>query len=247
MSRLHLHTTASALGLPLANAPRLFLASAPGLLLASALGLLSAGAAGAGPLADPTRPPAALMAPGGLAAAALPHRANLDTARALAAAARAADAAAPPAAVATVQAVQLPANLAGAGAGAGAAAGTPLALVDGRQVKVGDLVDGRAVLAIDAQGLLLKGPRGPERLWLLAGTPKQAAGSITDSRTARYQPAAPADLPTGQPGEGQATGTAGRGQIPLTPTNTSNPGNPGNLSTPSAAPGSLSLAGKTAP
>ena len=255
MSRLHLHTTASALGLPLANAPGLFLAnapglflaSAPGLLLASALGLLSAGAAGAGPLADPTRPPAALMAPGGLAAAALPHRANLDTARALAAAARAADAAAPPAAVATVQAVQLPANLAGAGAGAGAAAGTPLALVDGRQVKVGDLVDGRAVLAIDAQGLLLKGPRGPERLWLLAGTPKQAAGSITDSRTARYQPAAPADLPTGQPGEGQATGTAGRGQIPLTPTNISNPGNPGNLSTPSAAPGSLSLAGKTAP
>lgn len=150
----------------------------------AALALLGlAGAATAGPLADPTRPPAALMAPGGLAAAALPHRANADTARAIAAAARAAEPP-PPSAPAVVQAVQLPAQ------------GAAMALVDGRAVKVGDAVDGRAVLAIDAQGLLLKGPRGPERLWLLVGTPKQAAGSLTGTASARYQPAPPADPAT---------------------------------------------------
>jgi len=186
---------------------------------AAALGaLLLASAASAGPLADPTRPPAALAAPGGLAAAALPHRANLDTARAIAAAARAAE---PPsqAAPANVQAVQLPAD------------GAALALVDGRQVKVGDTVDGRAVLAIDGQGLLLKGPRGPERLWLLAGTPKQAAGSITQSQSARFQPA---PLP-GAPADASAANPADRGQTPVSPPTTS------------AAPGPLSLAGKIAP
>lgn len=173
----------------------------------------------AGPLADPTRPPAALVAPGGLAAAALPHRANLDTARAIAAAARAADAT-PPAPPPTVQAVQLPAN------------GIALALVDGRQVQVGDQLDGRAVLSIDAQGLLLKGPRGPERLWLLGGTPKQAAGSITHSQSARYQPAAEPGLPA----EGQAARPAPR-----------SPGAAPASSTTSAAPDSLSLAGRTTP
>lgn len=186
----------------------------------SALALLGlAGPAQAGPLADPTRPPAALMAPGGLAAATLPHRANLDTARAIAAAARAADAP-PPAPPPTVQAVQLAVN------------GRALALVDGRPVQVGDLVDGRAVLAIDAQGLLLKGPRGPERLWLLGGTPKQAAGSITHSQTARYQPAAAPGLPA----EGQAATPATR-----------SPATAPASSTTSAAPGSLSLAGRTTP
>lgn len=172
----------------------------------STLALLAqAPAATAGPLADPTRPPAALLAPGGLAAAALPHRANADTARAIAAAARAAEPP-PPSAPAVVQAVQLPAQ------------GEALALVDGRAVKVGDAVDGRTVLAIDGQGLLLKGPRGPERLWLLAGTPKQAAGSLTGTATARYQPAAPA-----------AAGGAA---------DSANPSNP---------PAALSLAGRTAP
>jgi hypothetical protein len=187
--------------------------------LATALGaLLLASTASAGPLADPTRPPAALAAPGGLAAAALPHRANLDTARAIAAAARAAEPP-PPATPAHVQAVQVPAN------------GTALALVDGRQVKVGDTVDGRAVLAIDGQGLLLKGPRGPERLWLLAGTPKQTAGTITQSQSARFQPAA---LP-GAPADASAANPADRGQTPVSP------------STTSAAPGPLSLAGRIAP
>jgi hypothetical protein len=186
---------------------------------ATALGaLLLATAASAGPLADPTRPPAALAAPGGLAAAALPHRANHDTARAIAAAARAAEPPRP-ATPANVQAVQLPAN------------GAALALVDGRPVKVGDMVDGRTVLSIDGQGLLLKGPRGPERLLLLAGTPKQAAGSITQSQSARFQ-AAP--LP-GTPADASAANPADRGQIPVSP------------STTSAAPGSLSLAGRIAP
>lgn len=158
--------------------------------------LCLAGTATGGPLADPTRPPAALTAPGGLAAATLPHRANADTARAIAAAARAAEPppASPPA---VLQAVQLPAQ------------GTASALVDGRAVKVGDAVDGRAILAIDAQGLLLKGPRGPERLWLLAGTPKQAAGSLTGSATARYQPAAPVD-PATSPNPPAALSLAGR-------------------------------------
>jgi hypothetical protein len=186
----------------------------------AALGLAATALPGAaGPLADPTRPPTALMAPGGLAAATLPHRANLDTARAIAAAARAADAT-PPAPPPTVQAVQLPAN------------GSALALVDGRQVQVGDQLDGRAVLAIDAQGLLLKGPRGPERLLLLGGTPKQAAGSITHSQSARYLPAATPGLPA----DGQAATPAARG-----------PANAPASSTTSAAPGSLSLAGRTTP
>lgn len=159
----------------------------------ASLALLLAGAAQAGPLADPTRPPAALMAPGGMAAAALPHKANLDTARAIAAAARAAEPPPAPAAPAVVQAVQLAAN------------GAASALVDGRPVKVGETLDGRTVLAIDAQGLLVKGPRGPERLWLLSGAPKQAAGSITDSRSARYQaaPAAAAEGSAAHPAERQ--------------------------------------------
>ena len=185
---------------------------APALTLALAL----AGAAQAGPLADPTRPPAALLAPGGLAAASLPHRANLDSARAIAAAARSAEPPAP-ATPAQVQAVQLPAH------------GAALALVDGKPVKVGDVVDGRTVLAIEAQGLLLKCPRGPERLWLLGGTPKQAAGSITGSQSARFQ-AAPATIHDGSAATQAERSTA-----------TGNPANTSAMQTP------LSLAGRTAP
>ncbi len=175
----------------------------------------------AGPLADPTRPPSALAAPGGLAAAALPQRANLATARAIAAAARAAEPP-PPANPAQLQAVQLPAH------------GAASALVDGRQIKVGDSVDGRSVLAIDGQGLLLKGPRGPERLWLLDGTPKQAVGSISQSQSARFQ-AAPLPGAPGAAGDTNTATPAERGQTPVAPMNTS------------AAPGSLSLAGRTTP
>ncbi|MDH4392956.1 MAG: hypothetical protein QE285_16235 [Aquabacterium sp.] len=198
---------------------------------AVAANLAATGAAQAGPLADPTRPPAALTAPGGPAAAALPHRANLDTARAIAAAARAATPPPPPAALPRLQSVQLPAQ------------GKALALVEGRLVQVGDLLDGRAVLAIDSQGLLLQGPRGPERLWLLAGTPKQAVGSISHSQSARFQAApgvgtagdATAGTSAAQPLAAPAASLPDRSQAPTTPTTTS------------AAPGPLSLAGRTAP
>lgn len=183
----------------------------------------------AGPLADPTRPPGALSAPGGLAAAALPHQANRDTARAIAAAQRAADPPPPPAPV-VVQAVQLLA--------AGSMPGVAMALVDGRLVKAGELIEGRSVLAIDAQGLLVKGAKGPERLWLLGGTAKQAAGSITHSQTARYQ------APAGTPGMAGATDT----QAANTQTERSNPaGLPANLSNTSAATTPMSLARRTAP
>jgi hypothetical protein len=193
--------------------PRLLLGLTVACLSACALLLVEVQA---GPLADPTRPPAALMAPGGLAAAALPAQANLEAARALAAAAQAAEPAAP-AAPAVVQGVQLSAN------------GAASALVDGRAVKVGDLLDGRAVLAIDAQGLLVKGPHGPERLWLLVGTAKQAAGSITATQSTRYQ-AAPAAA-----AEGNANNPAGRNPA-------ADP-----AATRSATQTPLSLAGKTTP
>lgn len=199
---------------------------------------LPAPAAHGGPLADPTRPPAALLAPGGMAAAALPHKANLDTARAIAAAARAAEAAAPPPAPALVQGVQLPAN------------GPASALVDGKPVKVGDQLDGRTVLAIDAQGLLVKGPRGPERLWLLAGASKQQAGSITASQWTRYHAAPPAGV------DGAANAAAGA-DMPATaaqPTATQPSGlptaplgAPGSQAANSTAPKPVSLAGRTAP
>lgn len=202
--------------------------------LAASLLATTTTAATAGPLADPTRPPAALMAPGGLAAAALPHRANLDTARAIAAAARAATPP-PPTTPANLQAVQLPAH------------GPALALVDGRPVRVGDLLDGRTVLAIDAQGLLLKTPGGPERLWLLAGTPKQAAGSIPHSQWARFQaaplPGVPADTSAANPAANTATSPANTAtQAPAERGRT-----PNSSSTTPAAPGPLSLAGRTAP
>jgi hypothetical protein len=203
----------------------------------------------AGPLADPTRPPAALSAPGGLVAAALPHQANRDTARAIAAAQRAAEPP-PPAAPLLLQAVQLPA--------AGASAGTAVALVEGRLLKAGDQIDGRTVLAIDAQGVLLKGPRGPERLWLLGGTGKQAAGSITQGQTARYQatpqgPAGGADASQAQaeprpnaPGPGAATNpTPG---LPAQPGNgTDNSASAGISASNSTAPAPLSLARRTTP
>lgn len=42
------------------------------------------------------------------------------------------------------------------------------ALVDGRLLRVGDTLGEAKVVAIDLQGLQLMGPRGSERLWLLA-------------------------------------------------------------------------------
>lgn len=222
-----------------------FLARAAAALTGAALlqGATAAPPAGPqnGPFSDPTRPPAALSAPGGLAAAALPHQANRDTARAIAAAQRAADPPPPPAPV-LVQAVQLPTS------------GAALALVDGRLVKVGEQIDGRAVLAIDAQGLLVKGLRGPERLWLLGGAPKQAAGSITQGQTARYQAAPqPGPQAANQAANQAPSVTADPGGTQVSPPNTTTgsgpaanpaPGQPANTG---AAATPLSLARRTAP
>jgi hypothetical protein len=200
-----------------------------------ACALLSHGAQAAPPagaLADPTRPPAALMAPGGLAAAALPHQANRDTARAIAAAQRAADPPPPPAPM-LVQAVQLPAP--------GTTTRQAVALVDGRMVQAGDQLDGRTVLTIDAQGVLLKGPTGTERLWLLSGAPKLAAGSITQSRTARYQ-ATPSALPEGSEAQAvHSNAPTAPIAVPVANPATSLPANN------SAAPMPMSLAKRIAP
>jgi hypothetical protein len=46
--------------------------------------------------------------------------------------------------------------------------GEATALVDGRLLRVGDALGEAKVVAIDLQGLQLQGPRGSERLWLLA-------------------------------------------------------------------------------
>jgi hypothetical protein len=46
--------------------------------------------------------------------------------------------------------------------------GEATALVDGRLLRVGDALGEAKVVAIDLQGLQLRGPRGEERLWLLA-------------------------------------------------------------------------------
>lgn len=192
-------------------------------LLPALLTLLAQGA-GAGPLADPTRPPAALAVPGSYApASAGLHRSNLDTARAIGAAARAANPPPPPAPI-QLQAVQVRAD------------GTALAMVNGRMVKVGDQIDGRSVLAIDGQGLLLKGSVGPERVWLLAGSPKQRVGSISDSRSAHYQ----AEPAAGEPLAGE--GSAERSPVAV-PGNNPTAGAP----RPPATPVPLALAERTIP
>lgn len=130
-------------------------------------------------LADPTRPPAALMTPAPLrgAATALPASAAATAAtgtRGLAVAVPAVLAAS------VLQSVQLPLR------------GPAVAMVDGRLVKTGDTVGTRTVLSIDSQGLVLRGNSGgTERLSLLAGSAKQAPGSITTASTASFV-AAPA-------------------------------------------------------
>jgi hypothetical protein len=104
--------------------------------------LLAAAETGAAPpagLVDPTRPPGA--APARAAASA---RAPAGS--------PAAELRQPP----QLQAVQL------------ARGGASTALVDGRLLRVGDRLGDAKVVGIDLQGLQLQGPRGTERLWLLA-------------------------------------------------------------------------------
>lgn len=181
--------------------------------------LLAAAAAApvaqAGPLADPTRPPAALVAvqlhgPGA-------STAGPSATLALRGAAASAPATAPaPAAASVLQSVQVPVR------------GPAVALVDGRLVKAGDMVGKRTVLSIDSQSLVLRGDSGTERLWLLAGNSKQAPGSIVTTHSASFVPApqvpdtapepdARARAESGsagplQPGPGAALSLAGRTQ-----------------------------------
>ncbi len=125
----------------------------------------------------------------------------------------------------------------------------PSAMVDGQLIKVGDSVAGRTVLAIDSQGLLLRGPAGHERLWLLTDSPKQTAGSITTTRSAVYQPA-----PGGPDGaaEADAVQRAGRTTDRTADRNTDrsperNPSRSPNTAIPAGNAAALSLVGRTTP
>ena len=174
-------------------------------LEALTLVVLSCGGASlsAGPLADPTRPPANLASsitpahPGAAGPARVPTDTAAQAAAALAAAGQAAAAAAAAAATAALpplsglllQSVQSPAH------------GPAQAIINGQLVRIGDPVAGRLVSGIDAQGVLLQGSAGLERLWLLGESTKQAAGSIRSSRSAQFTPAL--DKP-----EADATGEA---------------------------------------
>lgn len=153
-------------------------------LEALTLVVLSCGGASlsAGPLADPTRPPANLASsmPSSSTATANPARNPVDPAAQTAArqaATAAATAALPPLAGVLLQSVQSPAR------------GPAVAIINGQLVKIGDPVAGRLVHSIDAQGVVLRGSAGHERLWLLGDSPKQAAGSILSSRSAQFTPA----------------------------------------------------------
>ena len=183
---------------------------------ATAAGLLVfALTAGAGPLADPTRPPPAQGPVGGprVSTGARPAAAAL------------APVVVAPLPLPLLQSVHIPA--------AGPTQG--LALIDGQPVRAGDTVAGRLVLSIDHQGLLLRGVAGNERLWLLGGSPKQTAGSILTTRSARYVPALVEDVTASDPETASSTERSAR-----SPQASALPARP-------ATTGPLSLAGKNAP
>lgn len=118
---------------------------------------------------DPTRPPAS----------ALPEPAQRSTE----AAARAPRAPATPASAPQLQSIQLPRQ------------GAPSALVDGRIVRIGERIGDQTVVSIDAQGVLLRGARGPSlTLSLLNGvlkTPTLAAPEIARTFAAGTRKPAP--------------------------------------------------------
>lgn len=178
------------------------------------------------PLADPTRPPGAAA----LAAGPVPAQ------RGFGALARAAAPATPvvgapplpsPPPLPLLQGVQVPAR------------GPAVAMIDGQPVKAGDQVAGRLVVAIDPQGLLLRGPGGDERLWLLGGSPKQAPGSLQTSQSARYVPAPAAAEPA--PDAAPETAPPSRTELASRGMRASA------LPAANATTGPLSLAGKNAP
>jgi len=155
---------------------RVLPATAQGLAMVACLAGLALAAQPAGPIADPTRPPAAVQA--ALAASAagqrLPRNDSAATAANPAAAAASTSAAAP---LPVLQGVHLPAD------------GAPTAMLDGRLLKVGDSIGNRTVIGIDRQGVTLRGPAGTARVRLLGDNAKQPPGSILIGMGARFQPA----------------------------------------------------------
>ncbi|MFO1328147.1 MAG: hypothetical protein U1F56_12380 [Rubrivivax sp.] len=133
--------------------------------------VLATTAAWAGPLADPTRPPAMLSAPApaprGAAAAPRPARATAQRPDAATDAAAAPIPAPPAPALPRLQAVQVP------------RLGPASALVDGRFLRVGDAVAGATVVAIDNDGLVLHHAGATRRLWLLDAVARSDASMPT--------------------------------------------------------------------
>jgi hypothetical protein len=165
------HTPASAQ--PQARAERPGRAAWPGLqplLLRPGLalgGLLLGGlvlAAPASQLPDPTRPPVALQ----MATAAQDMAQRLQPGETAEAAA--------PAPLPVLQGVQIGAH------------GSASALLDGQLLAVGDQLGDLKVVAIDRQGVTLRGNRGEQRLSLLSGEAKQPAGSNSRARSAGLVP-----------------------------------------------------------
>lgn len=189
---------------------------------AAAAGLLVfALAADAGPLADPTRPPSA-QGPAG---------SPRVTTGARPAAAPVAPVVVAPLPLPLLQSVHIPAP--------GPTQGQALALIDGQPVRAGDTVAGRLVLSIDQQGLVLRGVAGNERLWLLGGSPKQAAGSILTTRSAHYVPAPVEAVTTTDAATDPETASRNERNA-RSPQASALPARP-------ATTGPLSLAGKNAP
>jgi hypothetical protein len=122
------------------------------------LALLGA-AVQAQPVADPTRPSAALLGDAPVA-----KTGTAATPRPVAAAA--------PAALPPLRSVQIPQQ------------GPPSALLGGRVVRVGDHSGEHRVVAIDSQGVTLRGPRGEQRLALFAGITKSASRDTAAPRAA---------------------------------------------------------------
>lgn len=70
--------------------------------------------------------------------------------------------------------------------------GTPSALVDGQVVRIGDRIGAGAVVAIDAQGLTLRSPRGAEQRLLLASGIRKTPSSTSAEPGAAVLAAGPA-------------------------------------------------------
>lgn len=156
--------------------------------LFSYLTVLTAVNASAGPLSDPTRPPAGMVGSPPPAQGGASH-ASAARPQAAAAANAPASAAAPvePPDLPQVQLIRVPQG------------GAASALVDGRLVQVGDVLDAAVVVAIDANGLLLRGQAGTRRLWLLDAVMRPEASSETRLAQHTKPPARATQAASGTP------------------------------------------------